>query len=162
MQFLSSDHQGLEWLPWFPLLKCRMIVCRSSHFYWGLGTSFPQSQPLVNNCQFGVSPVNYSHSSVYCFYLFFSIVKLADCVKDIFSSFLLSECIILHCLHAHIRCKGIEIVKQTGIITKGYWLALCSNWLSVTNGPGNYTNGAINQLQTSIGKTVKNWTPIFS
>ena len=25
-------------------------------------TSFPQLQPLVNNCQFGVSPVNYSET----------------------------------------------------------------------------------------------------
>ena len=24
------------------------------------GTNFPQSQPLVKDCQFGVSPVNYS------------------------------------------------------------------------------------------------------
>ena len=27
-----------------------------------LGTIFPQSQPLVKDCQFGVSPVNYSDS----------------------------------------------------------------------------------------------------
>ena len=27
-----------------------------------LGINFPQSQPLVKNCQFGVSPVNYSDS----------------------------------------------------------------------------------------------------
>ena len=28
----------------------------------GLGTNFPQSRPLVKDCQFGVSPVNYSDS----------------------------------------------------------------------------------------------------
>ena len=26
-----------------------------------VGTNFPQSQPLVKDCQFGVSPVNYSY-----------------------------------------------------------------------------------------------------
>ena len=28
-----------------------------------LGTIFPQSQPLVKDCQFGVSPVNHSDSN---------------------------------------------------------------------------------------------------
>ena len=28
-----------------------------------LGTRFPQSQPLVRGCQFGVSPVNFSYSN---------------------------------------------------------------------------------------------------
>ena len=27
-----------------------------------IGTNFPQSQPMVRDCQFGVSPVNYSDS----------------------------------------------------------------------------------------------------
>ena len=30
-----------------------------------LGTNFPQSQPLVKDCHFGVSPVKYSDSDVY-------------------------------------------------------------------------------------------------
>ena len=38
--------------PWFLLLNCHMIAYLSS----------PQSQPLVKDCQFGVSPVNYSDS----------------------------------------------------------------------------------------------------
>ena len=28
----------------------------------GGGTNFPQSQPLVKDCQFGVSPVNHMYS----------------------------------------------------------------------------------------------------
>ena len=39
-----------------------MIVYLSSLLLWELGTNFPQSQPLVKDCQFGVSPVNYSDS----------------------------------------------------------------------------------------------------
>ena len=31
-----------------------------------LGTNFPQSQPLVKDCQLGVSPVNYSDSDSEC------------------------------------------------------------------------------------------------
>ena len=45
---------------WFLLLNCQMIVCLSSPLLWELGTNFPQSQPLVKDCQFGVSPVHYS------------------------------------------------------------------------------------------------------
>ena len=43
--------------PWFLPLNCQMIVYLSSPLLWELGTNFPQSQPLVRDCQFGVSPV---------------------------------------------------------------------------------------------------------
>ena len=46
--------------PWFLPLNCQMIAYLSSPLLWELGTNFPQSQPLVKDCQFGVSPVNYS------------------------------------------------------------------------------------------------------
>ena len=39
-----------------------MIAYLSSPLLWEIGTDFPQSQPLVKDCQFGVSPVNYSDS----------------------------------------------------------------------------------------------------
>ena len=39
-----------------------MIAYLSSPLLLELGTNFPQSQPLVKDCQFGVSPVNYSDS----------------------------------------------------------------------------------------------------
>ena len=39
-----------------------MIAYLSSLLLLELGTNFPQSQPLVKDCQFGVSPVNYSDS----------------------------------------------------------------------------------------------------
>ena len=39
-----------------------MIAYLSSPLLCELGTNFPQSQPLVKDCQFGVSPVNYSDS----------------------------------------------------------------------------------------------------
>ena len=48
--------------PWFLPLNCQMIAYLSSPLLWELGTNFPQSQPLVKDCQFGVSPVNYSDS----------------------------------------------------------------------------------------------------
>ena len=48
--------------PRFLLLYCQMIVYLSSPLLWELGTNFPQSQPLVKDCQFGVSPVNYLDS----------------------------------------------------------------------------------------------------
>ena len=50
--------------PWFLPLNCQMIAYLSSPLLWELGPNFPQSQPLVKVCQFGVSPVNYSDSEV--------------------------------------------------------------------------------------------------
>ena len=50
--------------PWFLPLNCQMIAYLSSPLLWELGTNFPQSQPLVKDCQFGVSPVNYSDSDL--------------------------------------------------------------------------------------------------
>ena len=46
----------------FLLLNCQMIVYLSSPLLRELGTNFPQSQSLVKDCQFSVSPVNYSDS----------------------------------------------------------------------------------------------------
>ena len=43
-------------------LNCQMIAYLSSPLLWELGTNFPQSQHLVRDCQFGVSPVNCSDS----------------------------------------------------------------------------------------------------
>ena len=48
--------------PWFLPLNCKMLAYLSSPLLWELGTNFPQSQPLVRDSQFGVSPVNYSIS----------------------------------------------------------------------------------------------------
>ena len=39
-----------------------LIVCLSSPLSRELGTNFPLSQPMVKDCQFGISPVNYSDS----------------------------------------------------------------------------------------------------
>ena len=53
---------------WFPLLnKNWMIVYPCSLLLWELGTNFPQSQPLVKECHFGVSQVNYSDSEMTLF-----------------------------------------------------------------------------------------------
>ena len=41
-----------------------MIVYLSSPLLWELGTNFPQSRPQVKDCQFNVSPVNYSDSDI--------------------------------------------------------------------------------------------------
>ena len=48
--------------PLFLPLNCQMIAYLSSPLLLELGTNFPQSQPLVKDCQFGVSPVNHSDS----------------------------------------------------------------------------------------------------
>ena len=48
--------------PWYLPLNCQMIAYLSSPLLWELGTNSPQSQSLVKDCQFGVSPVNYSDS----------------------------------------------------------------------------------------------------
>ena len=38
------------------------FFCYRLLFRWGFGTNFHQSQPLVRNFHFGLSPVNYSNS----------------------------------------------------------------------------------------------------
>ena len=64
--FLHDSHglsgTGMTYLNLWFLLNCQMIVFLSSPLLWELGTYFPQSQPLVKDCHFGVSPVNYSDS----------------------------------------------------------------------------------------------------
>ena len=41
------------------LVKMQRIVLLNSLLWWELGTDFPNSQVLVNDCRFGVSPIIY-------------------------------------------------------------------------------------------------------
>ena len=58
--FNTQKFNGLLTILWFPLPKLQRTVWLSS--LWELRTNCHGSQALVNDCHFGVSPVNYSDS----------------------------------------------------------------------------------------------------
>ena len=58
-EFISAKLKTIIY-PWRPQFYFKTTFVSNGPKYHG--TNFPQSRPLVKDCQFGVSPVNYSDS----------------------------------------------------------------------------------------------------